>query len=341
MTDVATRLRDDHAADDRGEQRHDHFIGDARRPDPFLADVRRGMAQPQKAVPARWFYDHRGSQLFEDITRLPEYYPTRTEIGILQANAASVAESVGRRVVVEFGSGSSRKTPLLLRAIDPVAYVPIDISGDFLRESAAALGTLMPGLDIAPLEGDFTHRLALPPRLAGRPALGFFPGSTIGNLAAPGAVALLDAIGETLGNGSMLLIGIDRTKPLDVLLPAYDDAAGVTAAFNLNLLHRINRELDGDIPVDAFRHEARWNAVESRVEMHLVASRAVRFRIAGRDYHMAAGETIHTENSHKYSREQALLLLRAGGWTPLADWADGAGTFGLYLARRAVPSVQD
>ncbi len=307
----------------------------------FLDDVLSGLSQPQKAIPARWFYDLRGSQLFEAITELPEYYPTSTEIALLRSCGQDVAAVAGRRVVVEFGSGSSRKTPLLLNAIDPIAYVPIDISGEFLRSSTAALAAIMPELQIISREGDFTHKLDLPEAVAGEPALGFFPGSTIGNFVASRAVALLQAIGETLGDDALLLIGIDRVKPADILIRAYDDEAGITAAFNLNLLHRINRELDGDVPIDAFRHRARWNGCHNRIEMHLEAVRPVRFSIAGRVFSMLAGETIHTENSHKFTPEEARLLLRAGGWLPVMDWTDEADLFGLYLGRRMRPSIQD
>lgn len=314
----------------------------ARSGDPaFAADVLTGLSRPQKTVPARWFYDHRGSELFEEITRLPEYYPTRTEIGLLKRHAAEVAELAGRRAVVEFGSGSSRKTPLLLGAMDVSVYVPIDISGEFLRASARALAEAMPGVNVIPQEGDFTHRLDLPREVTQSPALGFFPGSTIGNFAAPRAVALLQTIGQTLGEDAMLLIGIDRKKPVERLIRAYDDSQGLTAAFNLNLLERMNRELDGDIPVDGFRHEVRWNTDHNRIEMHLRAERNMRFHVAGEAFAIAEGETIHTENSHKYNVDEARLLLRAGGWTPLRDWSDEAGLFTLYLASRTKKSLQD
>lgn len=307
----------------------------------FLHDVLEGLAQPQKAIAARWFYDRRGSELFEQITRLPEYYLTRTEIGLLRDHAAEVGRCVGSRVVVEFGSGSSRKTPLLLNAMKPLAYVPIDISGEFLQHAADALAAIQPGLDIFPLEGDFTHPLKLPAAVAGKPALGFFPGSTIGNFSAANAVDLLRAIGETLGPDLMLLIGIDGKKPVDRLIRAYDDAAGITARFNLNLLHRINRELGGNIPVDAFCHHVIWNEKQSRIEMHLKAMRAIDFRVYEYRYSMAAGETIHTENSHKYDVDEAHLLLRAAGWTPLMTWVGAKEVFGLYLTERTAPSLQD
>jgi L-histidine N-alpha-methyltransferase len=305
----------------------------------FRADVLAGLAAEPRAIPARWFYDRRGSELFEAITRLPEYYLTRAERSILSAHAADIALLTGPgRVVVEFGSGSSAKTPLVLAAVAPLAYVPIDISGDFLRDSVAALAQRFPALPIHPVEGDFMHRLVLPPSLGNAPRLGFFPGSTIGNMSAAAAVDLLRAMWETLGEGSKLLIGIDRIKPERVLIPAYDDAQGVTADFNLNLLHRINRELRGTIPVDAFKHVARWNDIEARIEMHLEATHDVSFNVDGHPFAMSKGKTIHTENSHKYGPRDARLLLRSGGWTPVADWTDRDGLFGLILAEaRPVP----
>ena len=226
----------------------------------FRADVHAGLAQAQKAIPARWFYDTTGSALFEDITALPEYYPTRSETDLLTRHATDIAAAVGPgRAVVELGSGSSTKTPLLLGAIAPAAYVPVDISGDFLRDSAAALAARFPGLPIYPVEADFTQRVAMPREICPLPKLGFFPGSTIGNMVARTAIDLLRNWREALGEESLLLIGIDRIKDIAVLERAYDDPAGVTAAFNLNLLERINRELGGDIPVDNFTHRAIWN----------------------------------------------------------------------------------
>ncbi|MBV9881965.1 MAG: L-histidine N(alpha)-methyltransferase, partial [Sphingomonadaceae bacterium] len=198
----------------------------------FRADVLAGLAAPIPAVPARWLYDRRGSELFEEITRLPEYYPTRTETALLRRHSGEIAAMLGKgEAVVEFGSGSSAKTPLLLRAIEPAAYVPIDISGDFLRESAETLRAEFPDLPILPVEGDFMRRIELPAAIADAPKLGFFPGSTIGNLVARTAVDLLRAMKDTLGEGSYLLIGMDRIKDVGVLLRAYDDAAGVTAEF--------------------------------------------------------------------------------------------------------------
>ena len=304
----------------------------------FRADVLNGFAAAQRAIPARWFYDRRGSELFEQITDLPEYYPTRIEAGILRDNGPAIADGVGAgRAVVEFGSGSSAKTPLLLRAIDPAVYVPIDISGDFLRESAAALSTAFPGLPVHPIEADFMRPIALPARVANLPKLGFFPGSTIGNMIPASAVDLLRTMRKSLDTGAMLLIGMDRLKDETVLVRAYDDAQGVTAAFNLNLLERINRELAGTIPIQAFRHRAIWNDMRSRIEMHLEAQRDITFTIEGRPFAMAAGETIHTENSHKYGPRDARILLRAGGWTPIAEWTDADDRFALILAEAQAP----
>jgi dimethylhistidine N-methyltransferase len=304
----------------------------------FRADVIDGLTRRPRAIPARWFYDRRGSELFEDITGLPEYYPTRTETALLKSIAGDVADRVGEgRAVVEFGSGSSTKTPLLLEAVAPSAYVPIDISGDFLRDSSRVLAERFPGLPVLPVEGDFLKPLALPRETLGSPKLGFFPGSTIGNMIPAASTDLLRAMRASLGQGAMLLIGMDRIKDKDVLTRAYDDAAGVTAAFNLNLLERINRELDGTIPVDAFRHRAIWNDDRARIEMHLEATREVRFMVEGRPFAIAEGETIHTENSHKYGPRDARILLRAGGWTPIAEWTDPAGLFALYLAEAQPP----
>ena len=299
----------------------------------FRADVHAGLSQRQKAIPARWFYDATGSALFEDITALPEYYPTRSETDLLTRHADAMAAAIGPgRAVVELGSGSSTKTPLLLDAIEPAAYVPVDISGDFLRDSSEALAVRFPGLSIYPVEADFTQPVRLPREICPLPKLGFFPGSTIGNMVARTAIDLLRGWRTTLGDGSLMLIGIDRIKDVGVLELAYDDPAGVTAAFNLNLLERINRELGGTIPIENFVHRALWDDVHARIEMHLVAACDVEFAVDGRSYAMAKGETIHSENSHKYGDRDANLLLRAGGWTPVATWDDADPAFALILA---------
>ncbi len=304
----------------------------------FRTDVLAGLAEPQKAIPARWFYDDAGSQLFEDITQLPEYYPTRAETEILTGRAEEIAALIGEgRAVVEFGSGSSVKTPLLLSAIAPSAYVPLDIAGDFLRASSAALAAKFPGLPVYPVEADFMRRVELPAEVAGLSKLGFFPGSTIGNMIARTATDLLRSMRETLGEGALLLIGMDLVKDEEVLIAAYDDAQGVTARFNRNLLERINRELGGDIPLQSFVHEARWNDPFARIEMHLVAREDVTFTVSGKRFAMRSGESIHTENSHKFTKRSAQMLLAAAGWEPRARWTDEARQFSLVLAESCPP----
>ena len=299
----------------------------------FRADVLNGLSEPIPAIPARWFYDRRGSELFDEITRLPAYYPTRTETALLEAKMPEIARLVAPAcAVVEFGAGSATKTPILLREAKPRAYVPVDISGDYLRESAGVVDDDFPKLAVYPVEADFTKDVLLPPEIDGLPRLGFFPGSTIGNFVPQSATDLLRHFRKILGTGAKLLIGMDRVKSVKRLIAAYDDPEGVTARFNLNLLRRINCELDGDIPIDAFRHQARWNDMLGRIEMHLIATRDVEFAIGGKPFAFKNGQSIHTENSHKYGPRSARLLLLAGGWTPLAEWADPDEDFALILA---------
>lgn len=299
----------------------------------FRADVLAGLAEPIPSIPARWLYDLRGSELFDDITRLDAYYPTRTETALLEAKMPEIAALACQDcAIVEFGSGSSTKTPLLLKAMKPRAYVPIDISGEYLRDSAARVDAQFPTLPVYPVEADFTKEVVLPPQIADVPRLGFFPGSTIGNFVPRSATDLLRHFRDIIGVGSKLLIGMDRMKSVERLIAAYDDPDGVTADFNLNLLHRINRELGADIDLGAFRHEARWHDMNGRVEMHLVAVRDTAFTIDGQRFAFARGASIHTENSHKYGPRGARLLLLAGGWTPLAEWTDEADDFALILA---------
>jgi L-histidine N-alpha-methyltransferase len=306
-------------------------------PDPqtkaFRDDVLAGLSAPVPAIPARWLYDRRGSELFDEITRLESYYPTATETALLHDIMADVATRVPKgAAVVEFGAGSATKTPILLEAIAPAAYVPVDISGDYLEQSAVELRRRVPTVEVLPVVADFARPFALPAEIAALPKLGFFPGSTIGNFVPWSATDLLRQFRRLLGPRSQLLIGMDRVKPPERLLAAYDEPEGVTAAFNRNLLTRINRELDGDIPTDAFRHEARWSEILSRIEMHLVATRDVSFSIAGRGFKFAAGSSIHTENSHKYGSRGGRVLLLAGGWTPIAEWTDDEDDFAEILA---------
>lgn len=304
----------------------------------FRADVLAGLAAAIPAVPARWLYDRRGSELFERITELPEYYPTRVETALLQRYSGGVAEIAGRGdAVVEFGSGSSAKTPILLHAVEPSAYVPVDISGEFLRDAAASLKREFPLLPIYPVEADFMKPFDLPARVAQATKLGFFPGSTIGNMVPRTAVDLLRAMKDTLGVGAFLLIGMDRVKDVETLIRAYDDGAGVTAEFNLNLLRRINAELDGTIPVDAFRHRAVWNDRMSRVEMHLEALSDLSFTVEGQSFAFRKGDTIHTENSHKYGPRDARLLLHAAGWSVAREWTDPDDQFAILLAQAEPP----
>ena len=304
----------------------------------FRADVLEGLAQDPKAVPARWLYDDAGSELFEAITRLPEYYLTRAETSILRQRCGDFRRLIAPgRAVVEFGSGSSVKTPLLLDCIEPAAYVPLDISGDFLRAAAADLAEKFPGLPVHPVEADFMKPVRLPEAVGAFPKLGFFPGSTIGNMVARTAVDLLRSMRLTLGGDAQLLIGMDLVKDVAVLEAAYDDAQGVTAAFNLNLAQRINRELGGTIPLDKLRHVARWNDTYARIEMHLEALEDIAFEVAGQSFALVKGETIHTENSHKFDRRSQYTLLLAGGWTPVERWLDPGERFSLILAEATRP----
>ena len=299
----------------------------------FRDDVLAGLSAPIPAVPARWLYDHRGSELFDEITRLPTYYPTRTETALLKSIMPEIAARIPRgSAVVEFGAGSAAKTPILLEAIAPAAYVPVDISGDYLNGSAAELQQRFPSLAILPVIADFARPFSLPDGIEHHPKLGFFPGSTIGNFVPRTATDLLRQFRSLLGVGARLLIGMDRVKPVERLIAAYDEPEGVTAQFTLNLLTRINRELDGDIPVESFRHEARWNDILSRIEIHLVARRDVRFNVSGHGFAVAEGSSIHIENSHKYGQRGGRVLLLAGGWTPHAEWTDPAGDFSIVLA---------
>ena len=291
-----------------------------------------GLSAPQKTLPCEYFYDARGSALFEKITDAPEYYPTRTEAAILAACVEDiVAGTPAGSVLVEFGSGSSRKTEILLEALGKLAaYVPIDVSASALDEARARLGARFPSLRVHPVVGDFRADLVLPPDLADRPRMGFFPGSTIGNFQPAAAIDLLAGMASTLGPGGRLIIGVDLRKSMDALLPAYNDAAGITAAFNKNLLVRANRELGADFDLAAFEHEAIFNDRASRIEMHLVSRRTQVVSLLGHQFAFRPGETIHTENSHKYTVEAFRDLARRAGWTPNQVWLDDAGLFSVH-----------
>jgi dimethylhistidine N-methyltransferase len=291
-----------------------------------------GLSQPQKSLPSHLFYDARGSDLFEQITHLPEYYPTRTETEILEAAAGDIARDTPPGIVlVEFGSGSSRKTEILLNALAGLsAYAPIDVSLSALDEAVTRLARRFPCLSVFPTAGDFTAPLALPQRLMKQPCLGFFPGSTIGNFAPAEARVLLSHMARTLGGRGRLVIGVDLRKDLSILLPAYNDSEGVTAAFNANILVRLNRETGADFNLDLFVHSAIFNAAEGRIEMHLVSVAPQRVTVLGRVFDFSAGESIHTENSYKYSVPQFQALAHSAGWTPNRVWTDRKRMFSLH-----------
>ncbi|GAA0265021.1 Histidine N-alpha-methyltransferase [Methylorubrum aminovorans] len=302
----------------------------------FLADVWDGLGASPKVLPAKYFYDAAGSALFEQITVLPEYYPTRTELGILDARGTEIAALLPEgAALVEFGSGSTAKLRRLLRHLPGLsAYLPVDVSGEFLREQAVTLRGDFPDLAVEPVVADFTRPFALPGGFENRALAGFFPGSTIGNFEPGEAARLLDVFGRILGAGATLVLGVDLVKDRSVLEAAYDDAARVTAAFNLNLLHRINRELDGEIDPDAFAHRAFFNEAASRIEMHLVSRRAQSVRVAGRGFAFAEGESIHTENSYKYTLDGFRTLAARAGWASVEAWTDRDGLFSVHALRR-------
>jgi L-histidine Nalpha-methyltransferase len=293
--------------------------------DAFAADVVEGLTAKPKRLSPKYFYDLAGSALFERITHLPEYYPTRAELGILKANAPAIASLFPLGcALIEFGAGSSRKARILLGAAATVeAYVPVDISGDFLEQDAAQLRRDFPRLTVQPLIGDFSKDLNFPPAIAKMPRVGFFPGSTIGNFEPHEACKFLHHVGKLLGPGAVLVIGVDLVKDAKILYRAYNDADGVTAKFNLNLLTRINRELGADFHLSSFEHHAFYNSEQNRIEMHLASTRRQKVRVNGTTIDFRAGETIHTESSYKYTIESFQALARGSGWSPLKVWSDG------------------
>lgn len=301
----------------------------------FADAVLSGLSQRQKSIPSRFLYDARGSALFEEITRLSEYYPTRTELGILSAHAAEMVEGLGEDgVLVEFGSGSSVKTELLLAQAAPgITYVPVDVSRSALSEAVARLSARFPQLDMRPVVGDFSKSIALPQALDGRPAVGFFPGSTIGNFEPRDAIDLLHAFGRGLPPSSRLVVGVDLKKDARTLVRAYNDSKGVTAAFNLNLLRRINRELGADFDLGRFRHVALYVPRFGRIEMHLESTALQEVRLLGRRFRFAAGESIHTENSHKFTIAEFQGLAVAAGWQTGGVWIDERGLFSVHELR--------
>ena len=305
----------------------------------MLGDVLRGLALAEKNIPSLYFYDQRGSELFDAITALPEYYPTRTEVSILEAHGAAMAAALGPGVrLIELGSGSATKTELLLARLEaPAAYVPVEISREHLRASAARIAADFPGLEVLPVTADFTEPFDLPEpkRHVVRRNVAFFPGSTIGNFPRAMAGDLLRATRQEVGAGGAMLIGVDLKKDQAVLERAYNDAAGVTAEFNLNLLVRLNRELGADFDIASFRHEAVWDEAHSRMEMRLVSTRPQAVEIAGQRFTFAAGEVLVTEYSHKYSLEAFRALAEASGFSVAQVWTDPERLFSVQLLAAA------
>jgi dimethylhistidine N-methyltransferase len=298
----------------------------------FARDVVAGLTARPKRLSPKYFYDQVGAQLFEGITALPEYYLTRCELEILRERAPEMARFFpAGSALIEFGSGSSKKVRILLEAAPTIAaYIPVDISSEMLVQEAEELRRDYPRLAVLPVEADFTQPFSLPAEAAGMAHTGFFPGSTIGNFEPHEACAFLRHAGRMLGRGATLIIGVDLVKDVSVLNAAYDDAAGVTAKFNLNLLARINRELGANFDLASFSHEAFYNAERHRIEMHLASKKRQKVRVAGRAIEFRAGETIHTENSYKYTLDSFRALARGSGWDPVAVWTDAGANFSIH-----------
>ena len=314
---------------------HAPALADAHLPDEqtsaFARDAIGDLSQHPKRLSPKYFYDAAGSELFEAITRLPEYYPTRTEVGILRDRADEIAAIIPKgAALVEFGAGATTKARLLLAKCAISAYVPVDISGEFLNEQAAGLRKDFSALAVHPVAADFTEPFELPAPIAGMPKVGFFPGSTIGNFEPHEACKFLRSAREILGAGALMIIGADLEKDERVLYHAYNDAAGVTARFNLNVLVRMNRELGGNFDVSAFTHRAIYNRERHRIEMHLISKVHQVVRMLGTSFSFRHGESIHTENSYKYSIERFAALARGAGWKVRTSWTDAANMFSVH-----------
>jgi dimethylhistidine N-methyltransferase len=301
-------------------------------PELFRQDVIAGLSLRHKSLPCRWLYDERGSELFELITQLEEYYPTRVETGILRSNAAEIAGFVGKgATLIEYGAGAGIKTEILIAALEaPRLYVPVDISGDFLDQAVISLRHRFPNIGIWPIVADFTEDFEIPAGIPLKGRSAFFPGSTIGNLDHAETVSFLRRIQRHVGPRGTAVIGADLTKDVRILRAAYNDSRGVTAEFNLNLLARINRELDGDFRLDRFVHEARWNSVNSAIEMHLVSTQAQTVTVDGQSFDFAAGESIHTETSRKYGVKTLSAIVESAGWYIDEMWTDARQSFGVF-----------
>jgi L-histidine Nalpha-methyltransferase len=303
----------------------------------FRDAIVNGLSREPKSLPCKFFYDARGSELFEQICRLPEYYLTRTEIAILEERAEEIAAQIGPHCrLIELGSGGSHKVRILLHALEaPAAYIPVDISRDHLREAAAQLAADFPELPVVAVCADYTRPFDLPklPGPAGK-RVGFFPGSTVGNFEPQQVVRFLDHWAELLGPGGEMLIGADLKKDPEILDAAYNDRAGINAAFNLNLLERINRELGGDFDLDRFEHHAFYNSAAGRVELYLKSLAEQSVRVAGRRFRLAEGELIHTENSYKYAIPEFRALAARAGFRTIHTWTDRADLFSVHYLRR-------
>lgn len=304
----------------------------------FLADVMAGLTAAPKALAPKYFYDAHGCTLFDAICELDEYYPTRTEMAIMHADAGAMAECLGPdTVLIEFGSGTSRKTRVLIDALRPLAYVPIDIAGGQVDASGRALAAAYPGMTVTAVCADYSRPLDLGAvDVAGsRRRAVYFPGSTIGNFTVPEALGFMQRVRVLVGAGGAMLVGVDLKKDHAVLHAAYNDANGVTAAFNLNVLARINRELGADFDLAQFRHRAFYHAAMGRIEMHLECLRAQTVRVGGRAFEFGAGETIHTENSYKYTVAEFQALARQAGFVPARCWTDAAQLFAVHFLEAA------
>lgn len=302
--------------------------------DNFLEDVLNGLALEKKALPPKYFYDARGSELFEAICALPEYYPTRTELSITQTQVEDIARFAGGGnapvELIEYGSGASTKTRILISRLRPSVYVPVDISTAALRQAAGQLAVEFPWLNVRAVTGDFSRPLAIPAFDGGGRKVVYFPGSTIGNLSREEARAFLRMTRGQVGRGGAMLVGVDRKKDPNILHAAYNDAEGVTAQFNLNLLLRINRELGGNFDVGNFAHYAYYNAPMGRIEMHLASLKPQSVDIGRHSFEFAVGETIHTENSCKYAIEEFRALAAQAGFRGEVVWSDPQGLFSLH-----------
>ena len=307
-------------------------------PERITADVVAGLSASPRRLPSKYFYDARGSELFERITLQPEYYLTRVEIALLESRLADIAVAVGSNVhVVEYGSGSGRKTESLLAGLpDPVAYTPIEISREALLHSVARLEGYFPDIEMLPVCADFTRPVTLPrPAREPRRRLAFFPGSTLGNFDRDEAVRLLRAMRDTVGEGGHALVGIDLDKDPGLIEAAYNDAAGVTADFTLNLLARLNREIGSDFDLDQFRHRARYSRERRRIETFLVSQRAQDVQVAGETFRFAEGEAMQVETSHKYTDADFAAMAGEAGWEVERGWNDPDDWFGLRLLRNS------